>query len=159
MIGSSCGGFRLVAGEQCEVRVVRALVGPDHLAGRGEPGQFPGAGGERAGGPDGCAFALAPPPVSGVEAGLFGAQAGAEDTASVEEQACVVLGFGVGGGGEADAFGAGEVPVAGEVAPGAFDEPAQDAGAFFGDEDAGQFVDLADVGDDALEQDQTYAAP
>ncbi|WP_030677579.1 hypothetical protein [Streptomyces cellulosae] len=103
---------------------------------------------------------MAPPPVRGAEAGLFGAQAGAEDTAFVEEPAGVVLGFGVGGGGEADAFGAGEVTVAGEVAPGAFDEPAQDAGAFFGEKDVGQFVDLGVVEDDARSNgDQTYAAP
>lgn len=46
-----------------------------------------------------------------------------------------------------------------EVAAGAVDEPAEDAGAFFGDEDVGEVVDLAVVGDDAGEGDQAHAAP
>ncbi|MGX1309901.1 hypothetical protein RKD24_000020 [Streptomyces calvus] len=52
-----------------------------------------------------------------------------------------------------------EVAVAGEVAAGAVDEPAEDTVAFFGDEDAGQVVDLAVVGDDPLEGEQAHAAP
>jgi hypothetical protein len=72
---------------------------------------------------------MPPPRVCGVEAGLFGAQAGAEDSAFhaafLEEAADVLFGFGVGGGGEADALGAGEGTVADDVALGAVDVPAQ----------------------------------
>lgn len=68
-----------------------------------------------------------------------------------EEAADVVFGVRVGGGGDADAVGTFEIVAGGEVAAGPFDEPLQDAGAFVADEFEGQVVDLAVVGDGALE--------
>ncbi len=71
----------------------------------------------------------------------------------------MVLGLRVGGGGHLDALGTGEVLLPGEVAAGAVDEPGEDTGALLGDEDVGQVVDLAFLGDDPFEGDQAHAAP